>query len=386
MREEMLSSQCNLFALPREICYLNSASMGLLPCASIEAGQAAAARKGQPWLLEPGFMHRQLERARKAAARLLNVSPANIALIPSVSYGVAVAGKNLDIPKGARVLVLKDDHASPVLEWIARAPQQSFIVETVEAPDGDWTASLLEAIGRPSAPPARLASISTVHWADGSAIELAPVAAALRAQGGALLLDATQSLGILSLDVASLDPDFVVFHNYKWLLGPYGRGFLYVAERWKNGAPLEQSAYGRKNIESEKPLYFADTSYRGDASRFDMGGRDFLITLEMASIGMEMIAAWGPPAIGERLEHLRAYLVEHLRNFAEFEVAQAKCQAPHIVSLRFKNGIPAGLIAGMAQQGVHVSQRLGKLRVSPHIYNDEIDMDRFLAALASLLK
>jgi selenocysteine lyase/cysteine desulfurase len=381
----MLSSQRHLFALPADVCYLNSASMGLLPLASIEAGKIGAARKGQPWLLEPGFMQQQLERARNAAARLVNAKPENIAHTPSVSYGVATAAKNIKIPGGSRVLVLKDDHASPVLEWMTRAAEQGFTVEAVEAAEGDWTVALLESISRKAAPPVALASISTVHWADGSALALEPVSAALRSQGAAVLLDATQSLGVLPLDVQTLDPDFVVFHNYKWLLGPYGRAFLYIADRWKSGVPLEQTAFGRNDIVSERPNYFADISYRHDASRFDMGGRDFLISLEMASIGMEMVASWGANAIQARLEYLRSRLCMRLEGMAEAAILQAKLQAPQILSLQFKSGIPGDLIAQLAQRGVHVSQRLGKLRISPHIYNDEADIDRFADVLGSVL-
>ena len=108
-----------------------------------------------------------------------------------------------------------------------------------------------------------------------------------------MLIDATQSVGVLPLDVRALDPDFVVFPTYKWLVGPYGRAFLYVAKRHQGGIPLEQTSYGRRSVRAEQSTYFADTRYVADARRFDMGERDHFISLEMASIGMEMIAAWG---------------------------------------------------------------------------------------------
>src|ERR1700733_5274534 len=113
----MLSSQRALFEMPRHICYLNSASYSPLPLKTQEAGRAAVGRKGAPWTLDAGFACRQHERARAAAARLINPDPADIALIPSVSYGVATAAKVLTVARGARVLVLENDHSSPVLEW-----------------------------------------------------------------------------------------------------------------------------------------------------------------------------------------------------------------------------------------------------------------------------
>ncbi|HJQ59931.1 MAG TPA: aminotransferase, partial [Vineibacter sp.] len=82
----MLPSQRALFDLPREICYLNAAAWSPLPRAVQAAGREGVARKGQPWTLDPAFASRQHERARRAAAALVNAEPDDIALIPSVGY------------------------------------------------------------------------------------------------------------------------------------------------------------------------------------------------------------------------------------------------------------------------------------------------------------
>jgi selenocysteine lyase/cysteine desulfurase len=177
----MLASQRALFDMPRHICYLNSASYSPLPLRTQEAARAAVGRKGRPWTLEAGFANEQHERARTAAARLINADPADVALIPSISYGVATAAKLLTIDRGARVIVLEDDHSSPVLEWQSRADAQGFAVETVRRPDdGDWTSAVLAAIERSGAPPVGLASISSVHWSDGGLLDIEKIGAALR--------------------------------------------------------------------------------------------------------------------------------------------------------------------------------------------------------------
>ena len=131
----MLSSQRALFDIPRHICYLNAASYSPLPLRTLEAARAAVGRKGTPWTLEAGFANAQHERARTAAARLIHAEPSDIALIPSISYGVATAAKLLTPGRGTRVIVLEDDHSSPVLEWHARAEAQGFTVETIQATD-----------------------------------------------------------------------------------------------------------------------------------------------------------------------------------------------------------------------------------------------------------
>lgn len=382
----MLSSQRALFDIPRDVCYLNAASYSPLPLASVEAGQQAAARKGRPWLIDQAFATRQYERARAAAAALINADPGDVALIAAVSYGVATAAKLLRIPAGSRVIVLQDDHSSAVLEWRTRAENGAFAVETVERPaDYDWTGALLRAIERPGAAPLALVSVSSVHWSDGGMVNFEPLAPAIRARGGALLIDATQSAGVLALDVRGLDPDFVVFPTYKWLLGPYGRAFLYVARRHQEGIPLEQTSYGRRAVRAEQDVYFTDTRYVADAQRFDMGERDHFISMELASLGMERMTQWGAPAVAGRLAMLTTQLADRLRDNA-LSIPDAPFRAPHIVSLGFKHGLPKMAVERLAAQSVHVAVRLGRMRISPHVYNDEADIDRFVEAFHRLMR
>ena len=374
----MLPSQRALFDIPEHICYLNAAAVGPLPRAVKQAGELGVARKAQPWAIEPGNAQKQFDRARAAAARLINADADDVALISSVSYGIATAGKVLTVPRGSRVLLLQDDHSSPVLEWLGRAEAQGFTVEVVARPDdGDWTAALLAAIGQQGAPPVGMASISSVHWADGGAIELDRVGAALKAQGAHFVIDATHGAGVMDIDVRRLDPDFLVFPTYKWVLGPYGRAFLYVAKRWQDGVPLEQAGSHRRGMNSERAPYMRDLAYVPNARRYDMGERDHYISLEMASIGMELVANWGQDAIIERLEMLTVRLADGLRNSGVL-VTDARLRAPHVLSLQFPGGLPDGLAARPEAENVFVSPRLGRIRISPHVYNDEADVDRFL--------
>ena len=374
----MLSCQRALFDIPREVCFLNAASWSPLPIAVQEAGRSAVARKGQPWKLPGDFQAKQYERARNAAAALIGADAADVALIPSVGYGVSTAGKVHEIPRGRRVLVLQDDHTSPVLEWRSRAEAGGYAVETVKQPaDGDWTSAVLEAIERPGAPPLALVSISSVHWSDGGALDMPRIAMAAKKQGAALLVDATHDAGVRRIDVKTLDPDFLIFPTYKWVLGPYGRAFMYVAKRHQDGVPLEQTAAARKAVSAEDTLYFRDLAYAEGARRYDMGERDHFISMEMAAIGMEMMAGWGNEAIVERLSMLTDRLAEGLANTG-VRVIDKKLRAPHVLSLAFPKGMAPDLPKKLAAESVYAAPRLGRLRISPHVYNDEDDVDRFV--------
>jgi selenocysteine lyase/cysteine desulfurase len=382
----MLPSQRDLFDMPGHVCFLNAASYSPLPLRTQEVGRLAVGRKGTPWTLDAAFANGQFARARAGAARLINADPADIALISSVSYGVATAAKLLTIERGARVMVLENDHSSPVLEWQARADAQGFTVETVPQPaDADWTSAVLAAIERSGAPPVGLASISSLHWSDGGLIDLEKVAAALRRQGAMFVVDATQSAGVLTIDVTTLDPDFVIFPTYKWLLGPYGRAFLYVAKRHQGGVPLEQTSYGRREVRGDNNIYYADVRYVADAHRFDMGERDYFISMEMASTSMEIMEQWGAAAVAQRVSMLTARIAEGVHGLG-LNVPKAQLRAPHILSLGFKEGMPAGLVEALATEGIYVAARLGRMRISPHVYNDEADCDRFVAAMTRRLR
>lgn len=381
----MLPSQRHLFDIPRDVAYLNAAAWSPLPLAVQEAGRMGVGRKGRPWEIDPGLAQRVIERARAAAAALIGAAAEDVAVVSSVGYGVSTAAKVFAPPTGSRVLVLEDDHSSPVLEWMVRAPAQGFAVEAVKRPaDGDWTAAVEAAIAKPGAP-VSLASISNVHWSDGAALDMDRIAAALRAKGAALLIDATHGAGMMDLDVKRLDPDFLIFPTYKWVLGPYGRAFAYVAKRHQGGVPLEQTAFGRKGVAAERVPYFADLSYVDSARRYDMGERDHFVGLEMAAVGLELMAGWTQPAIAERCAMLTARLEEGLAATGAL-LPRRHLRAPHVLCVSFPGGMPAGLAESLAAQGAHAAPRLGRLRISPHVYNDEEDVDRFVAAFARVVR
>jgi selenocysteine lyase/cysteine desulfurase len=116
-----------------------------------------------------------------------------------------------------------------------------------------------------------------------------------------------------------------------------------------------------------------------------MGERDHFVSLEMASIGMEMVAEWGAARISQRLAVLTERIAEGVRGLG-VRVPERHLRAPHILSLGFKDVTAKALVEALATEGIYVAPRLGRMRVSPHVFNDETDCDRFVAALTRRLR
>jgi selenocysteine lyase/cysteine desulfurase len=154
------------------------------------------------------------------------------------------------------------------------------------------------------------------------------------------------------------------------VLGPYSLAFLYAAPHRQAGQPLEEHSGNRP-----------DGAYAPGARRYDKGERNDPVALPMAATGMELVASWGTAAVEARLRGLTDRLAEGAASLG-IPVPPRRLRAPHILGLRLPGGMPGGLIAALAAAGVHASDRLGVLRVSPHVWADEADCDRFLAALA----
>src|SRR5262245_57068168 len=213
------------FDIPDEVAYLNCAYMSPLPTVVREVGAAAVGRKARPWEISVDDFFADAERLRALTARLMGADADGIAIVPSVSYAMAVAAANLPVGPGRRIVVLEEEFPSNVLPWRALATRGGAELHTVARPaDGDWTGAIEAAVDERAA----VVAVPNCHWTDGGLVDLARVGARARAAGAALAVDATQSLGALPLDLPAVRPDVLVAAAYKWLLGPYSLGVLYL--------------------------------------------------------------------------------------------------------------------------------------------------------------
>jgi len=373
----VIANQRALFEIPTDVAYFNCAYMGPLPKASREAGERGTAVKARPWLLTPNDFFADSETARGLFAGLIGARGEDIAIVPAASYGIAVAAANIPIPAGKRAVILADQFPSNVYAWRERALADGGEVVTVARPtDDDWTAAVLAALDDRVA----VVALPHCHWTDGGLLDLVVIGEKARAVGAALVLDATQSLGAMPLDVAKVRPDYLVAATYKWLLGPYAFGFLYVAPHRQDGRPLEHGWITRGGAEDFSGLVAYRDDFQPGARRFDMGERANFAATPVAIESLKLITAWG---IGNVQATLGARTADIAARAAKLGLSSAppERRAGHFLGLRFPGGVPADLPAKLAAERIFVSVRGPAMRVTPHLYNTDADVDRLFDVL-----
>lgn len=371
-----------LFDLPRKVTYLNCAYMGPLPTASVEAGMASYRQKAQPWTVKaPGDFFTGPDALRAEAAKLFGGSAENIALVPAASYGLATAARNLNPNAGSEILVLKDQFPSNVYSWRVLAERTGATVRTVSrSANQSWTEAVMAAIS----PRTSVLALPQVHWADGGSLDLETIAAEGRKHGAALVLDLTQSLGAKPFDVKAVDPDFAVSASYKWLLGPYTIGLIHIADRHLDGVPLEENWIARQGSEDFARLVDYADGYAPGARRFDMGERSGFQLVPAATESVKLLNAVGVSRIADTLRETTSALADSVRPLGVKD--DVPDRADHYLCLSLPADAPADLAARLGASGVHVSQRSDRLRVTPHLYNDEDDIRRFEDAMKAALQ
>jgi selenocysteine lyase/cysteine desulfurase len=377
----MLACQRNLFEIPEDVVYLNCAYMSPFLRSVREMGEKAVGRKSQPWNIHANDFFEEAETLRQLFAQLIGADADGIALVPAASYGVSVAAANLPLEKQQRIILLDEQFPSNVYQWQEMASRSGAIVDTIERPqDGDWTSAVLQHIDDQT----KIVAIPNCHWTDGSIVDLQRVGVRTRAVGAALVVDATQSLGAYPFNVTDVQPDFLVSAAYKWLLGPYSLGFLYVAPQHRQGIPIEFPWINREGSEDFAQLVNYRSTFQPGARRFDVGERSNFILLPMAIVALQQILQWGVPMVDITLRELTAQ-IEHEAMKLGFQTVATHHRVGHMIGLRHPSGLPVHLAEELTKKNVFVSIRGQSIRISPYLYNTFEDIDQLFRVLTSLI-
>ena len=366
--------------MPEDVAYFNTANLSPQLRAVRSAGEAALERRGRPWTISAKDWFVDVERLRSLFAQMIGASAEGVALVPATSYGFAIAARNLPLSAGQRVLVLADEYPSGIYTWRAAAPRQDAEVLTVgREPGQSWAEAVLAALDERVA----IVSVPNVHWTDGALVDLAPISARVRELGARLVIDASQSVGAMPLDVGELQPDFLVTVGYKWLLGPFGLGYLYVAEEHREGEPLEQNWILRAGSEDFARLVDYREDYQPGARRFDVGGRTKFELIPMAIAALEQIAEWEGPRVAATLATWTSEIARRASGLGLDPVPDGQ-RGPHMLGVRLPGRDGGRAVSVLAELSCFVALRGSSLRVSPHLHTSAEDVERLSDGLARI--
>ncbi len=356
--------------------FLNFAGHAAMPRVAVEAACASAALKGRPVGGDAAGFFDTSERVRASLAQLLGASPGDIALTTGAGPGAAIVALGLTWRPGDEVLILEGDFPT---HWAAWAPMQARDGLKVRAVrrSGDLVDDVLEALG----PSTRLVSISHVGFDDGALLDAARLCAECRRRDVLVLLDASQSCGAVPLNVQALGADFIIGVGYKYLLGPWGLGFLWASAERRAAMRPAPFNWLSQDVRLFSELDFARPAASVEARRWDAAQMTgpYNINLAAFAASLDQVVAWGPDRV---LAHGRR-LIERL-----FSGLPAGCRAtsPRLAAERgpigsFAAADDAGtddLYAALQRERIIVSRRGGAIRVAPHLLNDDADIDRLL--------
>jgi selenocysteine lyase/cysteine desulfurase/uncharacterized protein YbaR (Trm112 family) len=371
------------FSLPQRQHYLNCAYMGPMPRVVEEEGIRALRLKGSPSRIEGADFFSPSAALRARFADLIHApDPERIAIHPSVSYGVATAARNITLSAEQNIVLLHEQFPGNVYAWRRRAAESGAELRTVRPPPSvprgvAWSERVLDAIDRATG----VVAVPTVHWTDGTRMDLLAISARAREVGAALVVDGTQSVGAVDFDVQAIRPDALIVAGYKWLLGPYSMALSYLGERFSGGVPLEETWIGRKHSEDFKGLVDYEDEYQPGSLRFDVGEYSNFILVPMLRRALDILIDWNPDRISAYCSDLSSPLIQRAIELG-FSVEEDAWRSPHLFGLYMPEGLElSALKAALEEREIFVSLRGQALRVSPNVYNEERDVDALIEAL-----
>ena len=377
----MIPCQRSLFSIPNEVVYLNTAYMSPLMNSVVDAINHGAKLKASPWDLTINDFFENSELVRELFANLVNVSFRNIALVPSASYGLETAAKNLKVGSGRSVVMLENQFPSHVYPWQRLVKEKGGkLIKVKEKQDRNLTELVLELINEQCA----IVAVPNVLWTNGLMLDLISISQRCKEVGAALVLDLTQSVGAVNTDLGQIDPDFAVVAAYKWMMSPYSTGYLYVSEKHWDGEPLEGNWISRRDGKNFSNLVNYTDHYEDGAVRFDMGERANFALLPGSIEALRQLHKWDVKKIEKTLRQNNSILSDQLRSLG-FVIPSDAERGPHFIGAKLPENSPKDLLKILASNKISVSERGGVLRITPNVWNNPEDYQKFLTTVAAVL-
>lgn len=380
-----MNNQKYLFQLPEDIHYLNCAYMSPLLKSVEDAGIEGLIRKRNPTTIRPKDFFEQAEELKENIAKLIGSTANHIALIPSVSYGMASAINNLPLNNGNKALALEHEFPSgfyTLQKWCEKNKKNLQIIKTPDSKENrgkNWNQAILEAIDSDTA----VMMLSSVHWTDGTKFDLEAIGKKCKENNTFLIVDGTQSVGAAFIDVVACNIDALICASYKWLFGPYSMGFAYFSERLFGGTPLEESWVNRSNAHNFAKLTDYTDEYTLGAGRYNVGETGNFILLPMFNEGIKQLLKWDVKNIEQYAENLTKPLIEFLKN-SSYHIEEDAYRSKHLFGISLPEDIILeDLLKKLEANKIYVSARGSSIRISTSVFNTEQNINALIHALQS---
>jgi cysteine desulfurase/selenocysteine lyase len=361
--------------------YLNVAAQAPMPKASHRAVQAAIEWKKNPHHIPDSAYFEVPNRIRASLAKLIGGQPDEIALTTGASPGMSAVAYGLAWKPGDEILTAQGEFPLQYATWKPMEAREGVVLKVVRPRDRFITADDFIAALTPRT---RLVSVSHVRFDDASLLDATRLAAACHAQGTLLLLDVSQSVGAIPLDVGKLGADFLVSAGYKWLLSPYGTGFFWAknehTEKMRPGPFYWAAAEGAENFSS---LSREDLKPVPGSRRWDMAETSHYFNIAAMDASVQFVLQAGPETVQAHNHKLIDFMFERLpkdRCVAASPLHSAQ-RGPYGCFTARSPAKTAELYQKLLKEKVFTAFREGNIRVSPHLFNTERDIDRLIAAI-----
>ncbi|HET9493522.1 MAG TPA: aminotransferase class V-fold PLP-dependent enzyme [Chloroflexia bacterium] len=369
-----LSHYRALFPVTEHYAYLNHAACTPLPRPGLdELARHWAAQSTMGTLSEPPDWER-IEEVRASMARLIGAKPTEIGWVQNTAMAIATVAHGLDWSEGDNIVTVQGEFPANVYPWL---DLQHHGVETRFVPQRD-NRVLVEDIAAAIDERTRLVSVSVVEFATGFRNDLAAIGRLCRERGVLFNVDGIQGLGALQVDVREANIDFMGAGTHKWLMGPHGVGVFYAREELIEGlSPI--TANWASVVDRDDHLNYGQP-WVGTAARVEGSTRNVSGILAFGAV-LDMIHEVGPARIEARIMELTGRLIDGLQERGCDLISSTRPgERSGVVCFRTK-GDPKELFARAQAERIVIAVRVGAVRVAPHFYNNEEEIDRLLRLL-----
>lgn len=378
----MLKNQQDKFRIPENVTYLNGAYMSPSLKSVEQTGHEAITQKCFPYEVKAKDFFVHSENLRKQFAAFIEAPDYhNIAIIPSVSYGMANVANNICLEENDEIIIADGQFPSNVYAWQKVAQKYKASIKIIKPPSSFekrgkvWNQNILEAINDNT----KVVSLGPLHWADGTLFDLKAIRQKTKAHNALLIIDGSQSVGALPFSIKDIQPDALVVVAYKWLLGPYSFGMAYYSDYFNDGEPIENNWINRYNSEDFSGLVNYESRYQPKAGRYNMGEYSNFVNTPMLAKSLEQLQEWKPVNIQDYCHQISKKAITELRALSCF-IEEDTYRAKHLFGVYLPKHIDLDkLKANFKKHNVYVSFRGNAIRVSCNVYNDERDFEKLVA-------